>query len=120
MSKINPNNIELVRTCDVCPEQYDAYYNDYMVGYLRLRWNYFSVRLTTLENRIDNLLYEANPKGHGCFDDCERSFYLNEAKKAICQYLNENEFIKENHEKRLTPEELETKLDELINKINKK
>ena len=35
--------IELVKTCGACPEQYDAYFEGYQVGYLRLRHGTFRV-----------------------------------------------------------------------------
>lgn len=37
-------DIELRQTCAACPEQYDAYLNGELVGYLRLRHGHFRVR----------------------------------------------------------------------------
>ena len=34
---IKLSEIKLVKTCSACPEQYDAFYEDHQVGYLRVR-----------------------------------------------------------------------------------
>ncbi len=75
------NNYELKLTCWACPEQYDVFNinNGKQVGYLRLRHGSFSV---TVPECSGNVVYHANPKGDGVFDD-EREFYLKEAIKAI-------------------------------------
>lgn len=76
-------DIELVLTCDACPEQYDAYFNGKNIGYLRLRHGLF-----TVHDSSGDCVYHATPKGDGCFwNDEERSFYLLKAKKALLDGL---------------------------------
>lgn len=70
--------IKLIQTCSACPEQYDAYLNGTVVGYLRLRHGYFRAEYFGTE------VYSASPKGDGFFDnDDERVRHLNAACKAI-------------------------------------
>lgn len=76
--------IKLVKTCGACPEQYDAYLGDNIVGYLRLRHGYFRVDFPWYGG---NTIYEAYPDGDGCFKEHEQEFYLTEAKNAIKQAL---------------------------------
>ena len=72
--------IELVKTCDACPEQYDAYLDGKQVGYLRLRHGRFTVEFP---NEAGELLYSAYPDGDGEFEDYERDYYLRFAVDAI-------------------------------------
>lgn len=80
----------LNRTCYACPEQYDVYYNEYEVGYLRLRHGVFTVEC------FNKQVYNAEPEGDGIFTDEERDFYLTEALKFIFLDLlkNHSEIIK--------------------------
>lgn len=82
---INSSDIRLVQTCVACPEQYDAYYEDNYVGYLRLRHGRFSV-----EDKDGNLILEAHPEGDGIFINEERDSYLQAAKEAIVESLINN------------------------------
>jgi hypothetical protein len=82
---IRPLDISLVQTCGACPEQYDAYYHDKVVGYLRLRHGHFRVHYP---NSMGDVVYSASPKGDGIFEDDESDFYLNEARKAIADKLS--------------------------------
>ena len=79
-------DIELIKTCDWAPEQYDAYLNGKQVGYLRLRHGKFRVDFPDCG---DETIYEAEPNGDGCFDDDEREKYLTEAKQAILNKLDQ-------------------------------
>lgn len=76
--------LQLVRTCDACPEQYDVFKDTELVGYIRLRHGYFSVRVP---NSSGQEIYSAYPKGDGLFKAEERNYYLKEAKKAIKEWL---------------------------------
>lgn len=78
--------IELKQTCGACPEQYDAYLGDEKVGYLRLRHGYFSVEVPY----GGEIIYSANTKGDGLFEEEERAFHLEMAKKAIKMKLLED------------------------------
>jgi len=80
--------IKLVKTCEACPEQYEAFYNGKKVGYLRLRHGEFRVDYPDCGGKI---IYEARPNGDGSFEDDEREFYLEQAKEAIKdKLLNDN------------------------------
>jgi hypothetical protein len=80
-------SIRLVLTCDACPEQYDAFYGDQMVGYLRLRHGRFIVNCPDIGG---DLVYSASPDGDGAFNDDEREKYLQSAVKAIQQWMREH------------------------------
>lgn len=86
-------DIRLVLTCGACPEQYDAFLGEKLVGYLRLRHGFFSVR-TIISPDDDNpvlgdTVYSAAPKGDGVFESDERKKYLRKAKKRIYKRLIE-------------------------------
>ena len=81
------SQITLDQTCGACPEQYDAYYNGKQVGYLRLRHGYFRVDCPDCGGET---IFEADPNGDGCFEDDEREYYLNQARKAIAKWIKEN------------------------------
>jgi hypothetical protein len=77
---MNINGFKLIKTCSACPEQYDVFKDGVQVGYLRLRHGYF---YASVPNCSDNVVYQAEPNGDGCFNLDEREFYLTEAVKAI-------------------------------------
>ncbi len=83
-TKPRAKDIELVQTCGACPEQYDAFYNGKMVGYLRLRHGYFTV---DADRPWGAELYSARPQGDGCFEWDERDKYLRKARKAIAKHV---------------------------------
>ncbi len=72
--------IELIKTCEACPEQYDAYLGDEIVGYLRLRHGHFTVQFP---NPTGEVVYESEVKGDGIFEWDERGFHLDIAKRVI-------------------------------------
>jgi len=92
---IKSNEIKLEKTCDACPEQYDAFYKDRNVGYIRLRYGYF--RVNDFEgNTIFSKQFRDQMKG--CFEDSEeRERFLTKAKKAIAYALNVNKEINANN-----------------------
>lgn len=71
---------KLIRTCFACPEQYEVFYNDQQIGYLRLRHGYFRADYPDCG---DETVYEAYPQGDGVFEDSERESYLTEAVKKL-------------------------------------
>lgn len=81
----DPSTIELMKTCDACPEQYDAFIGDRMVGYLRLRHGTFRVDYPDAGGET---LFTAHPIGDGIFDDDEREFYLEAARIAIAARID--------------------------------
>jgi hypothetical protein len=79
--------IRLEKTCDSCPEQYDAYYGDKLIGYLRLRHGHFTVQYPDVGGRC---VYEAYPEGDGEFDNHERLGYLFMAETALLREIKRN------------------------------
>lgn len=77
-------DIQLVKTCEACPEQYDAYLGARQVGYLRLRHGYFRVEFPDCGGET---VYETATIGDGAFTESERDHHLNEAKDAIAYRL---------------------------------
>lgn len=83
---MNIQDISLVRTCDACPEQYNAVDKDgNCIAYLRLRHGSFTVECPDVGGKC---VYCAEPHGDGIFEDSEREMYLNAAKQAIVQYYS--------------------------------
>ncbi len=80
-------DLHLFKTCQACPEQYDALYSGRTVGYLRLRHGNFRVECPDIGGEE---VYQANPEGDGMFEDNERNFYLTAAKQAIAAWCNRN------------------------------
>lgn len=90
MERTRKSDIQLVQTCGACPEQYDAYLEKRVVGYLRLRHGYFSVTFYPKDG--DGFrVYEAYPNGDGCFHHDEQDKYLNKAKKKIVKELRKEQ-----------------------------
>lgn len=78
--------LRLVQTCASCPEQYDAYMGDEMIGYLRLRNGHFTARYS------GDIVYSAYTDGDGCFTEQERKIQLTKASNAIIKaYQDEKE-----------------------------
>lgn len=83
----NRKNLTFIQTCGACPEQYEVYKGKKPVGYLRLRHGYFYAS-TEVGGKV---LYEAEPKGDGVFEDSERDFYLDNAADAILKNIQESQ-----------------------------
>ena len=84
MSERQIFELELIKTCSACPEQYDVLLGAERVGYMRLRHGYFYASVPDVGGRI---VYEAEPNGDGCFEPDERDHYLGEALWAIAASL---------------------------------
>lgn len=65
--------IRLVQTCGACPEQYDVYFDDVALGYLRLRFGRFTADYPDCDGET---VYEASTRGVGVFDKDERDYHL--------------------------------------------
>lgn len=74
-------NFRLNMTCGACPEQYDVFLGEDLVGYLRLRHGSF--RADYVFEDQDEQVYYANPKGDGVFEQEERFEYLSNAIAAL-------------------------------------
>ena len=76
--------ITLVKTCDVCPEQYTAYIRGKEVGLLHLRHGVFTVYSPNFSGKI---IYSGYTEGDGMFMMSEREMYLKSACLSIQRYL---------------------------------
>lgn len=80
--------ITLKLTCASCPEQYDAYKDGKLVGYLRVRHGSFTVRCPDVDGVI---VYHSGAKNGGNLGDTERYGKLMSALKAIhCWIVRES------------------------------
>lgn len=79
------------KTCDACPEQYDVFKGDKMVGYVRLRWGVLSCRYPDYEG--EEIYSESFDDGwQGEFeDDNERNKYLIIIAKELNNYMEKQE-----------------------------
>lgn len=78
------NGLRLELTCGACPEQYDVFKDDRIVGYLRLRHGTFTVDYPNVSG-VE--IYSADPNGDGTFDADERLNYMAKAMRAILYQL---------------------------------
>lgn len=78
------SEITLTQTCSACPEQYDAYKDGQVVGYLRLRHGYFFVQCPWVGGEC---VYQTETKGDGIFESEEREVHLKAAIEAIEKWL---------------------------------
>ena len=76
----------LKQTCFACPEQYDVFYGEEQVGYLRLRYGVFTC---LYPDESGEKIYEAYPKGDGCFEENERDEYIKTALNKIKEKMLE-------------------------------
>lgn len=76
--------ITLVKTCDVCPEQYTAYIRGIEVGLLHLRHGVFTVYSPNFGGKV---VYLGYTDGDGMFAISEREMYLKNACLSIQRYL---------------------------------
>jgi hypothetical protein len=77
-------DIKLIKTCSVCPEQYEAYLGDRQVGYLRLRGGSFTVNYPDVGGLE---IYHGYPEGQDEFRDHERFHFTYLATAAIRKQL---------------------------------
>ena len=77
---MKPADINLIKTCNARPEEYDAYnaITNEKIGYLRLRNGRF-----TVQNANEEIIISAYPLGDGMFTPDEREGYLNMAKECL-------------------------------------
>ena len=79
------NGCSLVSTCSACPEQYDVFFKDFQIGYLRLRRGNFTAEYPDCGGV---LAYDASPRGEGMFGDSERFRFLEAAVTALLNTHN--------------------------------
>ena len=82
-----PDNVILTRTCAAFSEQYDAFDSCWnLIGYLRIRHGLFTVEAPDVGGTV---VYEAmTSSDSGCFNDDERSMFLDRAKVALSDFYN--------------------------------
>lgn len=78
--KLIINGCVLERTCYACPEQYDVYFQGFLIGYLRLRHGCFRAEYPDVGGTT---VFTAYPKGDGIFDADERMPFLTTAINAL-------------------------------------
>lgn len=78
-------DIDLVKTCDACPEQYDVFRDGRMIGYLRLRHGYFRADYPDTGGWE---VYGTRTIGDGLFHEDERDTHLFKAITALIQEDN--------------------------------
>jgi len=80
--EIDIQGIKLVLTCMACPEQYNAMYQNRLVGYLRYRHGEFTVRVPDAGG---DLVLDEDVGGFldGIFTPEDRAVYLPKAVAAI-------------------------------------
>lgn len=73
---MNIGGYELVQTCVACPEQYDVFNGERLVGYFRLRHGVFDACYLGVLGKI---VYSAETIGDGVFAVHERDWHLTKA-----------------------------------------
>mgnify|MGYP000037583927 FL=1 len=77
---------KLYRTCHACPQQYDVLdQNNKQIAYYRLRHGRFYAACPDYGGEV---VYDANPKGDGIFDEDEEEMYLVAATMAVDRWVN--------------------------------
>lgn len=74
------NGYKLELTCQVCPEQYDVFIEDKLVGYIRVR---HGVCTAAYPDYAGENVYTALTHGDGEFEDDERTLHLERAIEGI-------------------------------------
>jgi hypothetical protein len=81
-------DIDLVKTCDACPEQYDVFRSGRTIGYLRLRHGYFRAEYGGPGGPE---VYGTHTEGDGIFEPFERDEHLSKAVLALIEYDDNKE-----------------------------
>lgn len=77
--------LKFVKTCDACPEQYDVFHDEKIVGYVRVRWGNLYVQCPDVGGEV---VYETMlDHNFGEFiNEGERKFYLQQAAYGIADF----------------------------------
>ncbi len=75
-----PEGVRLDQTCGACPEQYEAFFDNRQIGYLRLRHGYFYAAWPNVSGEV---VYDAETEGDGCFLAEERADHLERSVEAL-------------------------------------
>lgn len=83
----NDKKLELRKLDDNYYEEYAAYCDYQMVGYLKIQNGHFSVRCPNADGM---LVCSGHPNGDNEFESYERNRYLNDGCKKIKEWMEEN------------------------------
>lgn len=80
--------LKLFQTCFACPEQYDVYYNDALVGYIRYRHGIFSVNPVINGNYdfTNDLMIFTTDDDSGILSETQRKELLPQALQKIAEF----------------------------------
>lgn len=79
------NGLVFEQTCFACPEQYDVYKDNNLVGYVRLSWGFLRCDYPDVgRETVYEYCFGEDVVYKGCFNsDEERNFHLTEISKAL-------------------------------------
>lgn len=83
--------IILEQTCFGCPEQYDVFNGEELIGYIRYRWGRLKCNpVINGEYNFENILFswESGNPYDGILPDDKREELLEKCKEAICKFHN--------------------------------
>ena len=82
--------LELILTCEACPEQYDVMLKGVEVGYLRLRHGIFYAQCPSVGGEtVYEVMFE-DGGSDGVFDEADRAIHIPSALLAISRWVTEN------------------------------
>jgi hypothetical protein len=97
--RINTLNFEFHETCLACPEQYDVYLEDKLVGYVRLRWGGLSCDYPDVGgDQVYTYSWYGKESLDGYLgqfpDDDQRDYHLEQIAKALYNRIYESETVR--------------------------
>ena len=84
-------NLRLELTCFACPEQYDVYHGDTLVGYIRYRWGHLKCNpVVDKEYMFENdiFFWDSGDQYDGIIPEDKKEKLLEKCKEAICKFHN--------------------------------
>lgn len=86
--------LNFVKTCDECPEQYDVFDEDgYRVAYVRLRQGWLSVECPTNIITDDNVIFGMSTEGDVSLTSRERPIVMDMVKSVINHWIDTREEV---------------------------
>lgn len=83
----NIKGFEFRMTCMACPEQYDVFLGEELVGYVRLRWGCIRAEFPDVWRELV-YVHEFNDPFMGCFDnEKQRMKHLKRIAKRLKEYV---------------------------------
>ena len=87
----NMANLRLDLTCFACPEQYDVYHGDTLVGYICYRWGHLKCNpVVDKEYMFENdiFFWDSGDQYDGIIPEDKKEELLEKCKEAICKFHN--------------------------------